>query len=409
MKLVLFICASVLFTLESLTSENIFTLNEVIERAVAVSPNLDIVNKELDISLSQVKKARAEKFPKFESAVVSGGIFTVIRADFFQPIYTFGKISSAEGAAIKGVEAANAKINESRNDTVEQATTAYYNLQLAHTLNDLVAEGKDRSQKLLKSVEDLVSGGSPKANQMDKLNLKILLSNINKNVVSSEKEIKLSRAVLKRMLVIEDVNAFDIDSHSLKPIEFEVKNLNYYSEKALKESPQIQTLDAVLDAKSFLIQKAKSEYYPTFFFGGTLRYNQSTFFEDTFVGGAGVGIRQVLNFSIAADITEAKAEYSKSLKERDVALKEVDFEIEKAFLETKENRDNLDHEKEGFEAARTLLRNASSNYNLGIGNANEIIKALGTYLKESAEYHQAVYLHNISVAHLKGVTGNSEY
>lgn len=331
------IFALMFLTLGSAASdnENIFTLNEVIERAVAVSPNLDIVNKELDISLSQVKKARAEKFPQFESVVVSGGIFTVIRADFFQPIYTFGKISSAEGAAIKGVEVANAKINESRNDTVEQATTAYYNLQLAHTLNDLVAEGKDRSQKLLKSVEDLVLGGSPKATQMDKLNLKILLSNINKNVVSSEKEIKLSRAVLKRILVIEDANAnaFDIDSHSLEPIEFEVKNLNYYTEKALKERPQIQALEAVLDAKSFLIQKAKSEYYPTFFFGGTLRYNQSPLFEDTFVGGAGIGIRQILNFSIAADITEAKAEHSKSLKEKDVALKEMDFEIEKAFLD----------------------------------------------------------------------------
>lgn len=405
MKKVVVLCLLMLLTFEASANDNIFTLEEIIERVLIVSPNLEVINKELDISESKVKKARSEKFPHFEGSFITGGIFNVIRADLFQPIYTFGKISADERRAKKGVDVTLANISEARNDTVARAENAYYSLQLAHTLKDLAMEGRDEANKLLKGVEELVRGGSPKATQMDKLNLTVLLSNINKNVVRAEKAVGLSRAELKKMLVIEDNNAFDIDSHILEPVEFELNGLSYYKEKALEERPQIRAIEAGLEVKRASVKREKSDYYPTFFVGGTIRYSQSTLFDDTIIGGAGIGIRQVLNWSISADLSEARAEHSKFLKEKDEMLQEIDFEVEKAYLDMKENRANLDYDKEGFTAATSLLRNATSNYDLGIGNVGDLINAFGTYLREGGEYYETVYLYNISVANLEKVTG----
>ncbi|MGB7291356.1 MAG: TolC family protein [Thermodesulfobacteriota bacterium] len=405
MKKVIFLWSFTLLTFDSLANDNIFTLEDVIERSLTVSPNLGVLSKELDISESKLKQARAKKYPQFTGTVLSGGIFNVIRADLFQPVYTFGKISSSEKAAEKGVEATMATIREGKSDTVEKATEAYYKLQLAYTLNEFAIEGKATTEKTLNRLEELLEIGSPKATQTDKLNLRVLLSNINKEVGRSVNAVELSKAVLKRMLGIE--NDFDIDSHSLEPIAFEINNLTFYKEKALKERPQIIATEAGLQAKEFLVKKAKSEYFPTIFVGGTLRYSQSTIFEDTIIGGAGIGINQVLNFSISADISEAKAEYTKSLKEKDVLLDEIDLDIEKAYIDVIENKDNIDNDKEGLEAARTLLLNTASNYDLGIGTIKDLINALSTFLNEGGEYYQSVYLHNLSVARLKRVTGQS--
>lgn len=408
MKKAVVLFSLIFITLEASANDNIFTLNEIIERALMVSPNLEVINKELDISESQVKKARSKKFPQFNGAIISGGIFSVFRADLFQPIFTFGKISSAEGAAKKGVEATMAKISESRNDTIDQATKTYYKLQLAYTLKDLAIEGRDQTKKVLISVEELVRGGSPKATQIDKLNLTVLLSNINKDVVGSEKAVKLTRVQLKMILGIEENVTFDIDSHSLEPVKYEFKGLDYYTEKALKDRPQIKAIEAGLEARKYSIKKEKSEYYPTFFIGGTIRYNTSPLFDDTFIGGAGLGIKQTLNFTISADLSEARAEYSKSLKEKDALLKEMDFDVEKAYLDVKENRDKLEYDKEGFTAAKTLLRNATSNYDLGIGNVNDLMNALGTYLREGGEYYETVFLYNTTATNLEKVTGDLE-
>ena len=190
------LCTFLILSVEAIADDNIFTLDEILERVLITNPNLGVQDKDLDISESRVKKAKAEKYPHFDGAVVTGGIFTVVRADLFQPVYTFGKISSDEKRAEKGLEATIANISEAKNDTITQAKTGYYNLQLAYALNDLAIEGRNEAQRVFGSVEELIRVGSPKATQMDKLNLKILLSNVNKDVVTSEKEIDVARAEL---------------------------------------------------------------------------------------------------------------------------------------------------------------------------------------------------------------------
>ncbi len=400
------LCTFLILSVDAIADDNIFTLDEILERVLITNPNLGVQDKDLDISESRVKKAKAEKYPQFDGAVVTGGIFTVVRADLFQPIYTFGKISSDEKRAEKGLEATIANISEAKNDTITQAKTGYYNLQLAYALNDLAIEGRNEAQRVLGSVEELIRVGSPKATQMDKLNLKILLSNVNKDAVSSEKEIDVARAELIKMLAIEDKDSFDIDSHTLKPVEFEPDELNYYQDKTQANRPKLKALNAVVESKLHTVHREKSNYYPTIFVGGTLRYNQSTLFRDTIIGGAGIGIRQILNYGISADLSEAKAEYSKSLKEKDALLQDIDLEVEKAYLEMKENKNNLEYENEGFGEAKKLLQNSISNYDLGIGSLNELINAFGTYLREGAQYYQTVFLYNISVANLEMVTGD---
>ena len=234
MKKLLTLCVFIILSVNVIADDNIFTLDEILERVLITNPSLGVLNKDLDISESKVKKAKAEKYPQFDGAVITGGIFTIIRADLFQPIYTFGKISSDEKKAEKGVEATIANISEARNSTITQAKTAYYNLQLAYALNDLAIEGRNEAKRVLTSVEELIRAGAPKATQTDKLNLKILLSNVNKDVVSSEKEIDVARAELAQMLGIEQKQSFDIDSHALKPIEFQPDELTHYKEKTLQ-------------------------------------------------------------------------------------------------------------------------------------------------------------------------------
>jgi len=400
------LCTFLILAVDTIADDNVFTLEEILERVLITSPDLGVLDKDLDISQSRVKKAKAEKYPQFDGAVITGGIFTVIRADLFQPVYTFGKISSDEKRAEKGVEATIANISEARNDTITQAKTAYYNLQLAYALNDLAIEGRDEAKRVLSSVEELIRVGSPKATQMDKLNLRILLSNVNKDAVSSEKEIDIARAELTRMLAIEQKDSFDIDSHDLKPVEFKLDELGYYKEKTQANRPKLKALNAGIESKLHSVARERSDYYPTIFVGGTLRYNQSTIFRDTIIGGAGIGIRQVLNYGISADLNEAEAEYSKSLKEKDTFLQDIDLEVEKAYLDMKENNNNLEYENEGFGEAKKLLQNSISNYDLGIGSLNELINAFGTYLREGAQYYQTVFLYNISVANLEKVTGD---
>lgn len=79
MKTILFLSVFMIFTLESLADDNIFTLDEVIQRAQIVSPNLGVLNEELVISESRLQNARSKKLPQFDGTVISAGVFTIIK------------------------------------------------------------------------------------------------------------------------------------------------------------------------------------------------------------------------------------------------------------------------------------------------------------------------------------------
>ena len=61
--------------------------------------------------------------------------------------------------------------------------------------------------------------------------------------------------------------------------------------------------------------------------------------------------------------------------------------------------------KAGRKAARGLLVLTVSNYDLGIGDADELFDAFGSYTETSSDYFRAVHDYNVAVAELSRAVG----
>jgi outer membrane protein len=417
----------------------VLTLQQCIEKAIEISPEIGEVRYEEDIYKSKKLQADSSAYPQIELIAVTGpsprargdqvsspdditrptinGIFGSADVLLIQPIYSFGKLRNLQEAASSGINAAKAATDKKTSDIILRIKELYYSLLLARDMKNLALEIRDELTDSIEKLEKQLEQGSPWAEEVQLYKLKAFLGEVEKKLNETEKGISLAREALMAHLDLPQGTDFDIEDNSLTPEDRSPVNLDNYIYNALESRPEFIQLQEGLQAKNALVEAEKSNYYPTFFIGlsatiaGATNRTRITnpFIYDVFsrtYGAAFLGVKWSIDFGITkGKVQEAEAEYHKLLEKKRFADSAIPLEVKKVFFELREASESIPETETGYKNAKKWLVAAVANFDLGLGEAKEIADAAVVYAQLKADYLRSLYNQRIAFANLSYATG----
>lgn len=338
--------------------------------------------------------------------------YNQIEAEALQPIWTWGELSGSIEAARHGIQVEAAEVESKALEVARRTSELYFNLLLAEALERVASEASDVVDRAEREVQRLIDEGDEGVDQADLYQVQITAQEVKQRVVEVEQQLQTARAALRRSMFLPDDVVLELDETQLEPIPFELATLEYYQELGLKARPELAQAAAGVKARRALVKVARSDYFPKFFANvrASARYapgrerQRNPYISDTYLGQsvrAGVGFRQKLNFfQTKAKVEQASAELREVEFQREGAYQLVLFEVEQAYRDFVIAKAALDARDESLTISKKWLRTEQLNFDLDLGDTENLIDAVRANLGLQAQYYEAVRDYNVSVVEL---------
>lgn len=415
------------------------TLDQCIQ--IALKNNAEIKESRAAVLGAQAKRSQADaaRYPQIEALALLGpsarargdqvsspddqrdptidgifvqGVFTLI-----QPIFTFGEISGLRRAAASNVKVEQAKVDEKSSDVILKVKEFYNGHLLARDLLSLVNEVKGDLDSAKEKVRNLLEKDSEQVAETDLYKLEAFSSTVETSLTQAEKSVRLSLEALKFAMGLRAEEQIELaDAHILPDVKL-VEKLPFYQEQSFQLRPEFRQIHEGLKALQALVSVEKSKYFPKFFVGALADLADATnrdSIDNPFVidplkheiYGVAVGFRWTFDFGITAGrISEARAEVQKVQHKKTFAQQGVPLEVRKAYEELQEAGKNMKSTESSYRFARKWLVASVANFDLGIGDAEEIFRALEQYAKTRAENYKQTFTYNMGLANLERASG----
>lgn len=343
--------------------------------------------------------------------------FNRIEFEAIQPIWTWGELGKSIDAARAGVELDAAGVRMTENEVLERTADLYYSLQLADALGRLTREAGDIVDQAKKEIDRLLEEGAPDVDYADLFQVEITEQEFLQRVVEVEESRKLARAALARQLFLPKGQTVEAEANVLEPVTIALLPLEEWQALALSDRPELAGIDAGIRARESLVDVARSDYYPKLFLGlsGKWAYaagrerQRNPYVSDPFLSRgvqAGLALRQNLNFSqTRAKVQQAEAEHAE-VRSQETGLRQlVLFEVEEAYRRVLIARSAVEAREEALLISKRWLRDEQINFDLDLGDTENLVRAVQDNLSLQADREQAVYRFNVAVIRLLQKSG----
>jgi outer membrane protein TolC len=356
--------------------------------------------------------------PNNKNDIFSGlGPFTRLELTLNIPLWTFGKLDAALKAAQDGLESEHARTDSRRAEVILSTKQLYYGLLLAEQLSGTLHDMLNTMDKAVRKTQERLDAGSSAVTEIDLLKLKTGRARFAKGVLEIDASVNLTRSALARAIGVTDPG-FRIADRKLLPVDATIAPLDTYLAQGPEHRPETRQIQTGLAAQSAKVDLEEAQYYPSVFLATGVRWahagnrTQQTnpFASDdfNFVQPVGVvGIHWDLNFFLtSAKVEEARADLDRLAAQQRDAASGLQLEIRRAYSDVVRARETIKVAEEGRKAGRGLLILSLSNFELALGEAEELFKALGAYTEASSDYFRAVHDYDVAVATLSKAVGN---
>lgn len=416
-----------------------YDLADCIRAALTASPDLGTAAADLALARARLGEAKAGRYgqaefneilgfvnqahgtvtdsPDNKNAILNGlGPFTRLDLAINVPLWTFGKLDAALAAAQAGLEEEHAHGEVKRAEVVLSTKQLFYGLQLSRQLSLVLHDMLDTMDKAVKKTQERLDAGATSVTEIDLLKLKAGRAKFAKGVLEVDASTELTRSALARAVGV-GVDTFHITEGKLQPVDANIGRLDEYLEDGPAHRPESQQLATGITAQSAKVDLERADYFPSVFLSTGMQYayaanrqNQTNPFasdEFNYIRPVGVvGIHWNLSFATTnAKVEEARADLERLEALRREAASGLLLEIRRAYADVSQSRETITATEEGRKAGRGLLILTVTNFDLGIGDAEELFKGLGTYTEASSDYLRAVHDYNVAVAALSKAVG----
>ena len=416
------------------------TLVECIKRAVENHPSVQEVKWEVALRESDLQQAKAGAYPTGEFTSIFGAVndakgslagnrpirtggidelgpFFRLEGQFVYPLFTWGKITNGITAATKGVEQEIANVAQKKDEAAREVKEFYYTLQYTQQVKSLLGDVRDGFQKAVTTTDGLMKESKGKISQLDVLNLKIGYAGVAKEVGKLDNGIELTKAALLRVIGEPQTTNFIPAEPGLTPQSAQLKEFDYYVQRLFANRPEWRRLLLGIQAKEAELALTRSDYFPAFFLAVPIRYGYAPgrsrqtnpfAYDDFNFGAAGPVLGLRWNFDIngtAAKVARSEAELMKLQTQKKTAENSFPVEVKEAYLNVQEAKERIKITDEGRKAGRALVALSTANFELGIGEPQDIFLGLGNYTRAANDYYEAVRDYNIALAKLSLVVG----
>ena len=418
-----------------------YTLDECVEMALKFSPEIREVTQDVEIARTRLDEAKAYHWPQLDAlgliAPVSDakgnqiesndrsdkiqgiGPFGSIDINLVQPLYTFGKLTSAKEAATHGIRVDESRVRQKATDVALQVKQFYHGISFANDGEELVNEIDTYLEGALKRTQKLLAVESEYATELDLNKLEAFNGIVEKFRNKAIKSKILARAALRTYMGLPRGTDVAIADETLVPIDVNVEELEHYIDKSRSLRPEFNQLKEGLAAKQALVEVAAADYFPTVFVGAFFSYAYAPDRDrvtnpwiydwgNHLAGGVGLGVNWSLNFGItSAKVDRSKAEFLKLKKTQDFAEVGIPLQVEQSYRDLIEARKNIEALQVSQKAARKWMIGASSNYDMGTGTSKDLADAVVAYGTIRMDYLTSVYNFNMGYANLAQASGLS--
>lgn len=433
-------CASRGYCADATAGDPVLSLGDCLRRTLAEGPDRDLIAADLSAAQARLDEARAGKYGRVEYTQIVGlvneargdpvsspnkqtdffdglGPFTRLDLDVRLPIYTFGKLSAALEAAENGLRSERARGDAARAETVVETKRLYYGLLLAQHLLDVLTEMLSSMDEAIVKTQGRLDDGSRSVTELDVLRLQIGRSKFAAGVQEVQASTRLTKSALARAVGLDPGADFELADQRLRPAAFAAAPLAAYVADGPRNRPEWKRIVAGVEAQEAIVKMEEANSYPTVFLATGVRYavagnrddQKNVFANDDFNYLEPVGVLGVhwdLNvFGNRARAAQARAEKERLLAERRRAESGLQLEVERAHVAVGRAGATIAAAEAGRRAARGLMVLTVSNYDIGIGDAEELFRAYGSYTETSTDYFRAVHDYNVAVAELSRAVG----
>jgi outer membrane protein len=419
------------------------TLPQLIAKALKFSPEVKTSQSEVTIAEAQKAEVRGYKFPQFDMVGIGGPapqvrkpeirgdgiywpdtkhdlhgltIFGRLQFALVQPLYTFGKIAHREKAADKYIGVKTAEVDSKKGEVILRVSEAYYGLILAQQGKDAVREARDYLNDARERVTRLLALKSPSVKDTDPYRIALYEGSLEKFAAEAEEGSKVAYQALKALIGYGPEQEFRVPLELPEPSPAPHK-LDYYIQQSLELRPEFTMLKEGKAARELLVKGAKADFYPDLFLavigvlaGSPARYSSPDPIHEDLTNwyGAGpvVGVKWHFDFGITkAKLNQAKGELQKLQHQERTALMGIPVQVAQAYGKVQENYRASQGMSKAYVNARRWLVAAFSNFDMGLGQMEDIFKAFERYGVARGEYLMALFEYNKAIAKLENATG----
>jgi outer membrane protein TolC len=420
-------------------AKTVYTLKDLIQRALATSPEIRQFQRGAEVAMAKKDQADAGRYAQIELTAVVGpsprargtvaaspdrkdtpvitNVFERVEMTLVQPLYTFGKITGYREAAAEGLKVEKARVEEKASDVILRIKELYYSRLLASDILGLIDEITEDLEKAIDKTERQLKAGAPGADEVDLYKLKAFRGEALKNRNEAHKGFDLATTALRTFAGLDPGMPLELDAKGLDATARQVEPEDQAIGTALDLRPEMAQVRAGLKATEALVQVEESNLYPQFFAAvngyyaqaGNRTFQQNPFvfdpINDRFVAVV-LGLKYNLDFGITrGKIRSAQAEHLKVQETKQFAEQGIPLQVRKAHRELAEAIETIRATDEGWRNARKWLVASKANYDLGIGEARDLGQAVETYTRLRAENFKAIYNYNLALANIEHATG----
>ncbi len=392
---------------------------------------------------SDLEQARAGYLPRLELTAVTGpardadepiirnnrihdpspglspetiGIFGRLDATITQPLYTFGKIAYREEAARRGLVASELEAAGRETDIARRVTRLYYALVLARSGMQAADEGEDFFAQAQQRISRLLELGAASVLPTDLYRLQAARAATRSSRAEARKGAELAAFALKALAGISP-EATLMPADTALPVRQEtVLPLSGYIDRALAERPELARLKEALAARRAQVEAARADRLPSFFLAlessvavapGRDEIN-NPYIDDEFnhaYAGVVAGLKWDFDFGGSSRVAKARAEYQQLRHTLAAAKLNIPIQVAQSYQELLEWRTTAESYAEGAAAARRWVVSAQSDFDIGVGEAGNLLDAIEKYGELQGKYLGALYNYNLTRAELAYATG----
>jgi len=438
--------SSTAFGEKTRTGEQVLSLPEILQMAFDHSPELAATRSETAAARSDLAQVKAAYYPQVDVTAVAGpvndaktpvirdnritdpspglslssiGIFGRLDMTLTQPLYTFGKLSNREEAALHGVKATQLEAAKTKAEIALRVKRLYYALILAR---QGVAAAKDADgffSDARKRISRLLQLGADNVSESDLYRIDAYQADTLRSRAQAEEGMKVTYFALKALLGLAPKEDFRPAETTLGLGSRKLADLDSYIRQALKKRPEVRQLNQALLAGHAQVEAARSDRYPSIF--AALRgsvagapgrdHLDNPYIPDEFnhaYAGVAVGLQWNLDFGIGrARVEEKEAKYNALMSTKQNAEMSIPIQVAQDYRALQEWRKSAEAYHKAVIASRKWVVSAMTSFDMGVGNAADMLNGIEKYGHNQEGYLQALFNYNMSLARLDYAVGLS--
>lgn len=415
------------------------SLPAAVQRAVANNPltravRLDVQRRQLDVeqvenfwsnssfqlnSLSGVvPAARGDIFQSVDTAndINNFGPFYRLDVTAALPLYTFGRLRNAANAARAAVNAEQGQADRTRDELTREVVGAYWGLVAARQSLELAREMGDSYQELLDEVDEKLADNAIDPNDAYEVRAaRFDIESVRLDVIENH---RVLQGALAELLGEDPSTPYQPTEEAPPAVELGREDLDRLQAIAMRLHPQLRALESAVGALEAGMDVAKANRWPVFLVGATFGIAQSPnrddqdnpFVYDEFNYrrlGAALNIRWDLNFARhRIDLMKRKVERDATDARRQALQMRVSIEVQRALERVLKNIELVASAEQTRRTTRRWLRTSFDDFDLGIGEAQPLIRAYRADYRLQGLIIETQYELNVSLAELAFALGD---